>query len=147
MIEKCRLSLLAGRGNDSNFPALEEIRIGKRCGRCIERRGKWQDLWESIQYCSEACRRARITAKDLELEAKIVSLLAARANHASICPSEVARFVFPDDWEKQMEATRQAARRLVARQIIEITQGGRMVDPSTAKGPIRLRRGKKFPQT
>ncbi len=39
-----------------------------------------------------------------------------------------------------MEPARQAARRLVAAGEIEITQGGHVVDPSTAKGPIRLRR-------
>jgi hypothetical protein len=44
-----------------------------------------------------------------------------------------------------MERTRQAARRLTAQGIIEITQQGHLVDPSTAKGPIRLRRGKHFP--
>ncbi|MFM9112416.1 MAG: DUF3253 domain-containing protein, partial [Actinomycetota bacterium] len=33
-----------------------------------------------------------------------------------------------------------AARRLVVTGEVEITQGGRVVDPSTAKGPIRLRK-------
>ena len=33
-----------------------------------------------------------------------------------------------------------AARRLVDRGEVEILQGGRVVDPSTAKGPIRIRR-------
>ena len=39
-----------------------------------------------------------------------------------------------------MERSREAARRLVADGEIVITQRGRVVDPSTAKGPIRLRR-------
>jgi hypothetical protein len=39
-----------------------------------------------------------------------------------------------------MEPARAAARRLVARGEVEITQGGRVVDPSTAKGPLRVRR-------
>lgn len=144
---KCSHHSLRAEEMMAHFPAMEEIRICKRCGRTIEWRRKWQDVWESIQYCSDACRRARITAKDVELEGQILTFLAARANHASICPSEVARFVFPHDWQKQMEATRQAARRLVARQMVEITQGGRVIDPSTAKGPIRLRRGKMFSPT
>ena len=33
-----------------------------------------------------------------------------------------------------------AAWRLVTRGAVEITQGGRVVDPSTAKGAIRIRR-------
>jgi hypothetical protein len=39
-----------------------------------------------------------------------------------------------------MDDARSAARRLVAAGAVEITQGGRVVDPSTAKGPIRIRR-------
>jgi hypothetical protein len=37
-----------------------------------------------------------------------------------------------------MEPARQAARRLVARGEVKILQRGRRVDPSNAKGPIRI---------
>ena len=53
---------------------------------------------------------------------------------------EAARAVGGDDWRPLMEPARAAARRLVARGQVEITQGGRVVDGSTAKGPIRIRR-------
>ena len=43
-------------------------------------------------------------------------------------------------WLDLMEPARRAARRLVARGKAEITQQGRVVDPSTAKGPIRIRK-------
>jgi len=39
-----------------------------------------------------------------------------------------------------MERARQAARRLVARGLVEITQRGRVVDPDHARGPIRIRK-------
>lgn len=65
--------------------------------------------------------------------------LAATAAGATICPSEVARALFPEDWRPHMERVREAARRLVAAGEIEITQGGRPVDPDHARGPIRLR--------
>lgn len=39
-----------------------------------------------------------------------------------------------------MEPARSAARRLAASDEVVITQGGRVVDPSTAAGPIRIRR-------
>jgi hypothetical protein len=48
--------------------------------------------------------------------------------------------VDPEGWRDLMEPARQAARRLVAAGDVEITQGGHVVDPSTAKGPIRIRR-------
>jgi hypothetical protein len=41
-----------------------------------------------------------------------------------------------------MEPARRAARRLVDAGRVEITQKGRVVDPSTAQGPIRLRRAR-----
>ncbi|CAN5137476.1 hypothetical protein BH11ACT3_BH11ACT3_08460 [soil metagenome] len=39
-----------------------------------------------------------------------------------------------------MEPARRAARRLVASGDVVITQRGIVVDPSTARGPIRIRR-------
>nr|WP_236007499.1 DUF3253 domain-containing protein [Nakamurella leprariae] len=77
---------------------------------------------------------------DIDLEATILELLGQRAAGATICPSEAARAVGGHDWRKQMEPARQAARRLVAAGEVEVTQGGRVVDPSTATGPIRIRR-------
>lgn len=86
-----------------------------------------------------------MTSRDRELETIIVRMLDQRAGGGTMCPSEAAREIFPADWREQMETVRQAARRLVTREIIEITQQGRVVDPSTAKGPIRLRKGRNFP--
>lgn len=74
------------------------------------------------------------------LERAVLDLLAARAEGATICPSEVARAVGGADWRALMEPTRAAARRLVASGEVEITQGGTVVDPATARGPIRIRR-------
>lgn len=78
-------------------------------------------------------------AADSDLEERILRLLDSRPRAASICPSDVAREKSPDDWRALMEPVRQAARRLVADGRVEITQGGHVVDPSTAKGPIRIR--------
>ena len=77
---------------------------------------------------------------DQRLERAIGALLDDRRPGATICPSEAARAVGGDDWRPLMEPARAAARRLVARGDVEITQGGRVVDGSTAKGPIRIRR-------
>ncbi len=92
------------------------------------------------KYCSDACRRHKVDATDRALEAAIDSLLDSRARTSSTCPSEAARAVAPQDWRPLMEPARRAARRMVARGDAEITQGGVVVDPSTAKGPIRIRR-------
>ena len=112
------------------------------CGRVITWRKKWARDWENVKYCSDACRR-QARGGDAEgdaLERAVLALLAARPRDATICPSEAARRVAPDGWRDLMEPARRAARRLVARGEVEITQDGRVVDPSTAKGPIRIRR-------
>jgi len=75
-----------------------------------------------------------------ELEAAIVDLLERRAPTATICPSDVARAVGGDNWRELMAPVREAARHLVDRGDVVITQGGEIVDPSTARGPIRIRR-------
>lgn len=139
----------------------------ERCGRTISWRRKWARDWDDVRYCSERCRRQRGELDDL-IEACILELLAARSRTASICPSEIAREVAravalqgasarpeasaaasrhggpradadAESWRALMEPVRNGARRLVARGALEITQGGRVVDPSRARGPIRLR--------
>jgi hypothetical protein len=77
---------------------------------------------------------------DGELEAAILELLRERGAGKTICPSEAARRVAPEDWAGLMERTRAAAARLEAAGEIAITQGGVAVEGSRAKGPIRLRK-------
>lgn len=117
------------------------------CGRTIEWRAKWARDWEQVRYCSDGCRRRGLGDVDAELERTTLALLAARARSATVCPSEVARAVAgpgaeEQAWRELMEPARMAARRLVAAGEVEITQGGRVVDPSTAKGPVRVRRAR-----
>lgn len=108
------------------------------CGRTMEWRKAWARTWDSVRYCSDACRSRGVKDSDRALEDAIVRMLEARPRSASICPSEVAR-AFADDWRPLMEPVRRAARRLVAAGAVEICQGGRVVDPSHARGPIRIR--------
>jgi hypothetical protein len=78
--------------------------------------------------------------RDQELERAVLALLSARAPGATICPSEAARAIGGDGWRDLMEPARAVARDLVDRGEVEITQGGEVVDPATARGPIRVRR-------
>ena len=120
--------------------AKPEEKVCERCGRTMQWRAKWARNWNEVKYCSDACRKQRLTAVDTALEDAILQLLDARARDASICPSEAARAVGGESWQSLMEPARKAARRLVAQEKVQITQGGKVVDPSRAKGPIRIRR-------
>ena len=115
-------------------------KVCERCGRTMQWRAKWARNWNEVKYCSDACRKQRLTAVDTALEDAILQLLNARARNASICPSEAARAVGGESWQSLMEPARKAARRLVAQEKVQITQAGKVVDPSRAKGPIRIRR-------
>ena len=110
------------------------------CGRTITWRKKWERDWDEVRYCSDACKRHKPAPADLALETSLLDLLSRRAGGATVCPSEAARAVGGQEWRPLMEPARAAARRLVARGEVEITQGGHVVDGSTAKGPIRVRR-------
>jgi hypothetical protein len=75
------------------------------------------------------------------IEGTILALLAERAPGRTICPSEAARALAGDDgFRPLMEPVRDAARELVARGELEVTQRGEVVDLDGARGPIRLRR-------
>lgn len=121
------------------MPATPPDKICRRCGRPFAWRKRWARDWDTVVYCSAACRRGRLGPLDEALEAAILDLLGRRAAHATICPSEAARAVRPDDWRPLMERTRQAARRLAHAERIVITQRGKVVDPGRFRGPIRLR--------
>ncbi|MGL5816904.1 MAG: DUF2256 domain-containing protein [Phycicoccus sp.] len=34
-------------------------KVCRTCGRPFAWRRKWADVWDDVQYCSTACRRAR----------------------------------------------------------------------------------------
>ena len=129
-------------GRDRSAAPPPEEKTCVACGRRIEWRAKWADDWAEVRYCSDACRRHGVTAEDRALEDGIRSLLAERSAESTICPSDVARATGTDEWRPLMEPVRRAARRLVAAGEVQIVQGGRVVDPSTARGPIRIRRAR-----
>jgi hypothetical protein len=109
--------------------------------------------WPEVGPSPGAGHTRRVTAADPDrriaeqLERGILDLLAQRADGATICPSEAARLVGSTDeavdaWRDLMEPARRAAARLVASGDVEVTQGGEVVDPGTARGPIRIRRAR-----
>jgi hypothetical protein len=76
---------------------------------------------------------------EASLEEAIMALLRARGPDKTICPSEAARCVSPDDWRALMDSTRAVAARLASEGRIEVTQQGETIDLTSAQGPVRLR--------
>ena len=80
-----------------------------------------------------------MTAGDAEVERAILAGLAQRAPGRTICPSEAARAIWGDAFRPHMDAVRAVAYALADRGVLDITQGGEVVDGPSARGPIRLR--------
>lgn len=69
----------------------------------------------------------------------ILTMATERGPDKTICPSEVAREMFPANWRKHMEEIRQAAVELQQQGKVSITQKGEPVDINNIKGPIRIK--------
>ncbi|RYE19965.1 MAG: DUF3253 domain-containing protein [Sphingobacteriaceae bacterium] len=74
-----------------------------------------------------------------DIQQKIIEMATNRGAEKTICPSEVAREMFGDDWRSAMQAVREAAFDLALKNKVVVTQKGKAVDPETLKGPIRIR--------
>lgn len=69
----------------------------------------------------------------------ILELASERGNNKTICPSEVARMLWPDEWRNHMEEVRLAAFSLRDEGKVHILQKGEEVSDTKIKGPIRIR--------
>jgi hypothetical protein len=70
---------------------------------------------------------------------KILSMAAERGPDKTICPSDVARAMFPADWRKHMDEIRREAIALQKANKVTITQKGFRIDTDHIKGPIRIK--------
>ncbi len=115
--------------------ATRDEKICESCGRSFEYRKKWEKVWDEVKYCSDLCKKNK---NKHDYKDQILKLLSARDSSKTICPREVLPNELKQD-KTIMEHVRRSARLLAAQNIIEITQGGKVVNPSEFKGPIRLR--------
>ena len=74
------------------------------------------------------------------LREKILELTEKVGIEKTICPSDVARALWPLEWRFHMEEVRQVAVELRAEERIEICQKGLAVEGNQFTGPIRLRK-------
>jgi len=124
-----------------------------------------QKNWDSITYCSDSCRKHKIKPDSLDIafESKILELLSQRRVAQGADAVVSWRRHFKKVWSslnvtdiediseegsksqgkskplRIRERCRQADRRLAVRGEILITQDGKAVDPSFAKGVMELK--------
>ena len=75
----------------------------------------------------------------MKLTKAIIEQATERGKDKTICPSEVARKLWPDDWRDHMEEVRRAAFELRENGQVIITQKGKLVTGNDAVGPIRIK--------
>jgi len=73
------------------------------------------------------------------IEAEIFDQLSRREPGKSICPSEVAKVLSPEQWQRQMGKVRATAVGLARQGRLVITKKGKPVNPDAFKGVIRLK--------
>lgn len=69
----------------------------------------------------------------------ILHLAEERGRDKTICPSEVARHMFPNNWRSSMKQIRKIAFDLRDKGKVAILQKGNELDGKEAIGPIRIR--------
>jgi hypothetical protein len=74
----------------------------------------------------------------MKIAETILSLAAQRGKDKTICPSEVGRKLFPNDWRSYMEEIRKIAFELRDAGKVVIMQKGNEVTGSEVVGPIRI---------
>ncbi len=73
------------------------------------------------------------------IETAIFEKLSRRDAGKSICPSEVAKDLQPEQWQRMMPKVRAVALGLMRQGRLTVTKKGKAVDPNAFRGVIRLR--------
>jgi len=77
---------------------------------------------------------------DTRIREAILTLLQFRGREKSLCPSEVARYLEPEEWRPLMDPVRAVALHLRQEGKIRITRGGQeLTGPDLKCGPVRLK--------
>lgn len=79
-----------------------------------------------------------MTRNEQSVVETIIALATARGNTKTICPSEVARKLWPDDWRTHMPEVRACAFALRDMARVRIMQKGIGISTDDVKGPIRI---------
>lgn len=74
----------------------------------------------------------------MNISSAIIEQATVRGKEKTICPSEVARKLWPNKWREHMEEVRKVAFTLRNSGRILITQKGQTVTVDDVTGPIRI---------
>tara|TARA_Y100000768_G_scaffold91694_1_gene66132 strand:- start:841 stop:1221 length:381 start_codon:yes stop_codon:yes gene_type:complete len=110
------------------------------CGRSFTWRKSFAKNWEDVKYCSNACRNRKLSKIDQQIENSILELLEAETYSNPLSTDQIADFLDFGNDKNLLESIKRAARRLEMKSFVIITQDGKRVDSSTAKGHFQIRK-------
>jgi hypothetical protein len=110
------------------------------CGRIFTLRKSLKNNWEEVKYCSNGCRKRKVTKFDKRIEILILELLEKQPHQKTISTRDIAKTLDVKDEKKLSEPIKRAARRLELNNFVIITQHGKKVDSSKAKGHFQIRK-------
>ena len=131
------------RRTDPSIPEPLRAELVKElmAARRIQDRPRTQDAKVALGERGRPWWEPRDDAADrTRLAAAMRTLLRARAQGRTICPSDAARAVGGESWRGLLPLARDVARALAADGELEVTQRGEAIDAAAPwKGPVRLR--------
>tara|TARA_B100000459_G_scaffold67036_1_gene36981 strand:- start:3 stop:383 length:381 start_codon:yes stop_codon:yes gene_type:complete len=110
------------------------------CGRSFTWRKSFAKNWEDVKYCSNACRNRKLSKIDQQIENSILELLEAETYSNPLSTDQIADFLDFGNDKNLLESIKRAARRLEMKSFVIITQDGKRVDSSIAKGHLQIRK-------
>ena len=110
------------------------------CGRSFTWRKSFAKNWEDVKYCSKACRKRKLSKIDQQIENSILELLETQTYPTPLSTGQIANLLDFGDDKNLLESIKRAARRLEAKSFVIITQDGKRVDSSKAKGHLQIRK-------
>tara|TARA_B100000427_G_scaffold176114_1_gene146527 strand:- start:143 stop:523 length:381 start_codon:yes stop_codon:yes gene_type:complete len=120
----------------TNFPQ----KSCSSCGRSFTWRKSFAKNWDAVKYCSNACRKRKLSKIDQQIENSIFELLETQTYPTPLTTSQIADLLDFGDDKNLLESIKRAARRLEAKSFVIITQDGKRVDSSKAKGHLQIRK-------
>ena len=110
------------------------------CGRSFTWRKSFAKNWADVKYCSNACRKRKLSKIDQRIEKIIIELLEAQPHPTPLDTTQIADFLDFGNDKNLLESIKRAARRLESKSFVIITQDGKKVNSSTAKGHLQIRK-------
>jgi hypothetical protein len=137
------------RASDPGIPdALRaELVAELMAARRAQQRGRVQDAKVAMGERGESGWEPTETGQRNRLAAAVRTLLRHRDPDRTICPSDAARVVGGPGFRGLMSLAREVAVELADQGVIEVRQRGKPVDLRSAKGPVRLARGPRWPDS